>query len=144
MFGLSCQEKRQDIKIIYYDKGKEIVIGSKLTGYDDLISATENLLVGSDDMLRLAVDPELIRKIKEQDSSIEVIFPHPTEFRISYFDKVVRPDRILIPLSGEFAGEEDNPLAVIFLGYPDYSSGPYTNHKGISELKQIIDNQGFK
>jgi hypothetical protein len=144
MFGMSCRGKTRDIKIVYYTQGKEITIRSNLAGYAKLIIAAENLLVDSDDMLRLAVDSELIRKIKKKDSAIEVIFPHPTEFQISYFDKVVRLDKIFIPLSGEYVGEEDNPLAVIFLGYPDYSSGPYTNHKGVSELKQIIDNIEIK
>lgn len=144
MFGMSCREKKQDTKIIFYDKGGEITIDSKLTGYGYLIRATENLLVNADDMLRLAVDSELIRKIKKQESAIEVIFPIPTEFTINYNKAVIRPDRILIPLSGEFAGTDENPPATIFLGYPEYSAGPYTNQQGISELRQIINSMEIR
>ena len=144
MFGMSCKENRQDTKIIYYDKGKEIAIGSKLTGYADLIRATENLLVGADDMLRLAVDSELIKKIKKEESAIEVIFPKPIEFTINYNMNIIHPDRILIPLSGEFTGTEENPPATIFHGYPEYSAGPYRNSKGLGQLKKILNDMGTK
>jgi hypothetical protein len=144
MGAMSCRGKIQGTKIFYYTGGKQITIGSNLPGYVQLPGMAEDLLVGSDDMLRLAVDSDLIRRIKKQEGAIEVIFPSPTEFRISHFDKIVRPDRLLIPLSGEFVGTGENPPAVIFLGYPDYSSGPYTNYKGISELKLIINNLEFK
>jgi len=144
MFNMSCKEKRQDTKIFFYDKGKEVTIDSKLTGYAELIRATENLLVGADDMLRLAVDSELIRKIKKQESAIEVIFPIPTEFTINYNKAVIHPDRILIPLFGEFTGADENPPATIFHGYPEYSAGPYRNSKGLGQLKKILYDMGVK
>ena len=144
MLRTSCKEQRQDMKIVYYHKGEETTLNPKLSDFSELIKATENLLVTADDMLRLAVDSELIKKIKEEESATEVIFPRPIEFIVNYNKNIIHPNRILIPLSRDFVEEGENPTAVIFLGYPDYSSGPYTNHKGFEELNKILKDMGIK
>lgn len=132
------------MKIVYYHKGEETILNPKLSEFPDLIKTTENLLINADDLLRLAVNSRLIQQIKSEESAIEVIFPKPIELTVTYNKNIIRPDRILIPLSGEFVGEGENPAAVIFVGYPDYSSGPYTNNEGTEKLKNILYDMGIK
>ena len=144
MLDLSCKEKSSDIKIIFYHDGQETVLNPELSGFADLIKTAEDLLITADDMLKLIVDAELIQKIKKKDKAIEIIFSKPVELTSHYDKDTIHPDRILIPLSGEFTGKEENPPAVIFHGYPEYSSGPYVNTKGIEALKKIMDNMGIK
>lgn len=138
MSGFSCKKKAETVKVIFYHQGKESVVNSEQSGFSDLIKTAEDLLITADDMLKLEVDPELIKAIKKKDSAIEIIFPKPIELTSNYDRQSIHPDRILIPLSGEFVGEEENPAAVIFHGYPSYSSGPFTNINGIKELKEIL------
>jgi len=144
MSGFSCKEKAEGVKIFFYHQGHETVLNPEQSGFLDLIETTEALLVTSDDMLKLDVDPELIKEIKKKDSAIEIIYPKSIELTSNYDKQTIYPDRILIPLSGEFVGEEENPAAIIFHGYPAYSSGPYSNSKGIKELKEILQAMGIK
>jgi len=144
MLGSSCKEQRQDMKIIYYHGGEEINLDPTLTGFTDLIKTVKNLLISADDMLKLAVDSMLIKKIKKEESAIEIIYPKPVELISDYNHEAIHPDRILIPLSGEFVGKSENPPATIFHGYPEYSAGPYRNHKGFGELKKLLYDIGIK
>lgn len=144
MSSFSCREKVKNARIVIYQQGKETVLNPELAGYEDVIKTAENLLITADDLLRLIVDFELIQKIKKEESAIEIIYPEPIELPSSYNREVIHPDRILIPLSGEFVGKEENPPAVIFHGYPEYSSGPYVNSKGIAELMRILHGMGIK
>lgn len=144
MFGFSCKKKKESIKIIFYHQGQETILDPELTEFFDLIKTAEILLVTADDMLKLMVDPELIEKIKKKDSALEIIYPKPIELTSDYDKQSIHPDRILIPLSGEFVREEENAPAVIFHGYPAYSSGPYTNSKGMKELKEILEAMEIK
>jgi hypothetical protein len=144
MISYSCKEKHQDIKVIYWHQGQETVLSSNLSEFMNLIKTSENLLLTADDMLKLIVDPELIQKIKKDESAIEIIYSKPVELTSNYNKETIHPDRILIPLSGEFVGKDENPPATIFHGYPEYSAGPYRNHKGFGELKKILYHMGIK
>ncbi len=143
MSGFSCKEKAESVKIIFYHQGQETIVNPEQSGFSDLIKTAEFLLITADDMLKLLVDPELIENIKKKDSALEIIYPKPIELTSNYDKQTIHPDRILLPLWGEFVGEEENPSAVIFHGYPAYSSGPYTNSKGIGELKNILIGMGI-
>lgn len=144
MSGFSCKEKAEGVKIIFYHQGQETVVSPEQSGFLDLIETAKDLLVTADDMLKLLVDPELIENIKKKDSALEIIYPKSIELTSNYDKQTIYPDRILIPLSGEFVGEEENPTAIIFHGYPAYSSGPYSNSKRIKELKEILQAMGIK
>lgn len=144
IFGFSCKEKSQNAKIIFYHQGQEIILNPELSGFGDVINTAEDLLISADDMLKLIVHPELIQKIKREESVIEIIYPKPIELTSNYDKDTIHPDRLLIPLSGEFVGGGENPQAVIFHGYPAYSAGPYTNSKGIKELKEILRTMEIK
>lgn len=144
MISYSCKEKHQDVKVIYWHQGQETVLSSNLSGFMDLIKTSEYLLLTADDMLKLIVDPELIQKIKKEESAIEIIYSKPVELTSNYDKDTIHPDRLLIPLSGEFVGGGENPQAVIFHGYPAYSAGPYTNSEGIGKLKRILLKMGIK
>ncbi len=144
MSGFSCKEKGQDVKIIFFSQGQKTILNPELSGFLDLIETAKDLLVTADDMLKLMVDPELIKEIKKKDSAIEIIYPKSIELTSDYDKQTIYPDRILIALSGEFVGENKNSPAVIFHGYPAYSAGPYTNSKGIRELKEILRKMEIK
>lgn len=138
MSSFSCKEKHQKVKVIFYHHGQETTLDSELSGFWNLIKTAEDLLITADGMMRLAVEPELINKIKREERVIEIIYPKPIELYINRYRLTIHPDRFLIPLSGELVGEGENPRAVIFHGYPAYSAGPYTNRKGIGELEKIL------
>lgn len=144
MHDFSCKEKSSDTKIILYHDGQETVLNPDLSGFADLIKTSNNLLITADDMLKLIVDPGLIQKIKKEESAIEIIYAKPVELTSNYDKETIHPDRILIPLSGEFIGNDENPPATIFHGYPEYSAGPYRNSKGVKELKRILYDMGMK
>jgi len=144
MSSFSCKEKHQNIKVIFYHHGQETTLDPELSGFWNLIKTAEDLLITADGMMRLAVEPELINKIKREERVIEIIYPKPVELNINRNKLTIHPDRLLIPLSGELVGEGENPQAVIFHGYPAYSAGPYTNRKGIGELEKILHEMGVK
>jgi hypothetical protein len=144
MSGFSCKEKTRNVRIIFHHQGQETVLNPKSFEFTEVIKTAEDLLVTADDMLKLDVTPELIEEIKKKESAIEIIYPKPIKLTSNYNRKIIRPDRLLIPLSGEFVGRGENPQAVIFHGYPAYSGGPYTNSEGIGKLKRILLQMGIK
>ena len=144
MFIFSCKEKAHNVRITYYHQEREAALDPELPGFWDLIKEAEDLLVTADGILRLDVPPELVDKIKREEIVIEIIYPRPIELTIKRNRYTIHPDRLLIPLSGEFVGGGENPQAVIFHGYPAYSAGPYTNSEGIGKLKRILLKMGIK
>lgn len=128
----------REIQILIYKRGEEKSLNPESPRFHELQKHAEDLLSTADNLLRLAVTPETIREIQSSEFSIELVYREPKAFVIPFNQTTLRPYRILIPLTGEFGGEEGKAIATLFHGYPEYSGGPYRNSSGLSEIRRIL------
>lgn len=134
-------KKEKDYQIIVYKRGiplvgrsKKTILDPALPGAIKLKTVIEEILITADDMLREAVFEDTIQKIKNHESAVEIIYENSREFQISAYQRSIKIDRILIPLSGYYSSR-----TTIFYGNKGYSSGPYVNSKkNIQRIKELI------
>jgi hypothetical protein len=143
IFVTACEEQSPKFKINYYKEGKiyEVIINKDYSPnvYNKIIQ----LLKETNDVLRLIVEEETIKNIKEKEEVVEIIFDELQLFDSKILGKN-ETKKILLPLSGEFTGNIEKPIVTLFLGDEEYFSGPLINTTGfidLLELKGFIENQ---
>jgi hypothetical protein len=137
------------VQVFLHNRGTTSAIDPGATHFKALVEACEESLTSSDPgrMLREAVFPETIEKIKSEELSIELVFPRPQDFEIGKSKgraRSVRLDRMLIPLSGERAETATGKYVTIFYGVGRYGPGPYTNESRFQEgLRKLLKDMGY-
>ncbi|KQC09199.1 MAG: hypothetical protein APR54_13085 [Candidatus Cloacimonas sp. SDB] len=133
-----CKNMEQaETDIIYFENGAEteIDLNSK-EDQEKLINLINELMLGTDDMLRLLVSQDRIDQLKNEASGIEVSFNNVIRLHSEELgDHDVK--KILIPFSGEFVGDYNDSMATIFLANDGYMSGPLRNTQGLPKVNEI-------
>lgn len=129
-----CVNKAADKtpQCILYLEGDAIHISEA----DSLIEVSLSLLENSDDVLRLAVSPEMTAEIKLRDTALEIIFPEPFEI-ITAFGRKQKINNILIPLSGDHGPGPDMSSVMIITGVDGYVDGPNQNNFARPDLLRL-------
>lgn len=103
--------------------------------HHDLVRACEAQLTGADGILRLAVQDSLIATLRDTELTLEIHYPAPRRFTLDMGGRTLELSRLLIPLSGEYAG----PVTTLFYGTEDHwSAGPLRNSRGTEALQALI------
>jgi len=140
---IGCKKEQTIMKVNYYNRGEvQSPVLNESTQKDILILITD-LISNSNDILKLLVSDATTDAIKQDETSIEIIFAEYKSFTSNELgtDKV---KKLLFPLSGDFIGNINDPVITIFLGDEDYFTGPYRNENGLiklMEIKKIIDQE---
>jgi hypothetical protein len=95
----------------------------------------------ADNVLRLATTPELIQGLRAREVALEIVYRRPQSFVIGFNKQTIQVDRLLIPLTGEFAGGGPTTM---FHGGSTYAAGPYRNSQGIAGIVEIARALGAK
>ena len=122
------------MKIFFYKNGIKKDIPLNKAQSDSLSQNIKKLIEGIDDEARLVVDGERLDEIKKNDEAIEILFEKPIKLTSKEFSNY-EIGKILIPVSGDLAGTENENGVVIFLGGKIYDSSPYINTNG----KELVD-----
>jgi len=133
-FFLNCLQETQTMKIFFYKNGIKKDIPLNKAQSDSLSQNIKKLIEGIDDEARLVVDGERLDEIKKNDEAIEILFEKPIKLTSKEFSNY-EIGKILIPVSGDLAGTENENGVVIFLGGKIYDSSPYINTNG----KELVD-----
>jgi len=121
------------VQITFVDKGRTTNL-TEAPNANDLITACEEALTGATNVTKLGVSSTTMNTIRKRDSSIEVRYPKPKDLTITAFNRRMVIDRILIPLSGEYAETIDQRRFVtVFYGKGRYEHGPYSNSAAVYE-----------
>jgi hypothetical protein len=106
----------------------------------------EEALTSAHDILKLAVSTERIQEFKTKQISLEILYSEPKELRVTKFARTVKLDRMLVPLSGEFAvSPTKQKFVTVFYGLREYGPGPYTNDgKFQDKLRGLLAKMGHK
>ncbi len=138
---IACKENTNNMKIIVYNSAQSEQIKLSKEDYQIVYSKLTNLFTNSSEVLRLFVQPSLIEKLKESANLIEFSFVDETKFNSKILGEELL-NTILIPLSGDFIGNEKDPIITLFMSYSGEYSEPFRNKNGYSELleiKRILD-----
>ena len=133
---IGCKkEEMKDISVIHFNRGEERAVQfnsqEELESFSGLL---KELIAGTDDKLRLLVNEDRIQQIKNNTDGIEIKFSGSRILHSSILEDY-QVDGLLIPFSGEFAGQDG--VATIFLADKVYLSGPLRNSRGREIIKLI-------
>src|SRR5260370_14080966 len=92
-----------DIDVSVVDHGHVEHVKHGSYAFKQLLEISEEALGSAKDMFRLSVLPEMIQDVKSKELSVEISYKTPKVFRVAYNGRVLRVDRVLIPLSGAYA-----------------------------------------
>lgn len=124
------------INIYYYKEGKKFQVDNDKIDSSLVLDIIKELIIGTNDVLRVYVDSARINNLKKDISAIEIISVNDISLNSDKFGNLIFK-KMFIPLSGDFAGNENDDVITIMLGNDDYGGGPYRNPKGFSKLKEL-------
>lgn len=124
------------MKISYYSNSKAQNPKLSVKQEEEILNLVTDLISSSNDILKLLVDESRIEEIKQNETAIEIIFD---EYKIFTSDELGtdKVKKLFLPLSGDFIGNNEDPVITIFLGDESYFSGPYRNENGLETLNKI-------
>ena len=130
MLNLGCGVAADTVQAIVYADGQRTVLSGEALRSSGLVEACESQLISADNVLRLAVFPAMIDAQRRAGLAVEVVYPAPRTFTLAAGGRSVQASRLLVPLTGELAGE----VTTIFVGSPEYQAGPFRNRQGTVAL----------
>jgi len=127
------------VQIIVYQKGKETKLDPKNPHFLELQTIIEERLISANNEYQRLDSPQSALQLTNKNGGVEVVYSEPKEFSIAYNQQIIKPNRLLIPLT------EDN-TTIIYYAYSnqDYSSGPYINTKDVNEIRTILQSMGIE
>lgn len=128
------------MKVITYSNGTPSSVTLKDDDNKKVRQLITQLLLKTDDMLRVYFDEERINDIKLKEKCIELLFEKSEMFETGISGEM-NINKILIPFSGDFQATEQIDVVTILIGEDEYSSGPLTASGGyhlLQELKIIV------
>lgn len=138
--------RKEELRLLLHNRGKVTTISQKSPQFKALQTEMETTLTSAPDMFRLAVQTELIADIKSKQVALELLYPAEKSFTIVKTNKKVTLDRLLIPLTGDYAeAAQKKKFVTLFYGVRAYGSGPYTNDgKHQDTLRALLAKAGHK
>ena len=134
LFG--CNDGTNNMSINYFENGNRILVEFDNKTKADVLAHLSELFLKTTDRLRVHLSENRIEHLKETEKLIEIKLDSAMTFNsIQYGDKII--DLILLPLSGDFIGDENNPVITMLVGNKTYSTGPYRNKNGLETLNKI-------
>ena len=143
LFGCKSMDNI-NYSVYLFNKGEYTKVKSELS--EKIVNILKDIVLDTDDMLRLHVSKERIETIKKNNSGIEVIFKKKNSITSKKMG-VFEINKILIPFEGDFVGNENSPVVTVFLGNNGYITGPLRNSDGLKkleEIKKVIASENFK
>jgi hypothetical protein len=134
------------MQLTYYHLGKRSDLHLSHAEQSKLLALVSELFDGANDMLRVHVDDERMGGLRKKETCLEIFLRSPLTLK-SRAGRTYVVRKIFIPLSGDFAGTEKEPLATIILGDERYFSGPLNNPAGspiLRKIQELIKRSGPK
>lgn len=133
-------DKPLDMKIIYFNSGKEIKPDLSKSDQNRISQILVKLFSGCDDALKLYIDEDRIKEIKKNDSGVEIFLAKSNIFKTKSQGKY-KVEKIMIPFTGDFSGDEKSNDITIFAGEREYFTPALRNSNGfknVTELEKIV------
>src|SRR5690606_2046808 len=132
----NCKTEDNSMKIVTYLNGESSEVKISKENETEVMNIVSELLLKTDDMLRVYFDQDRINELKQTEKCIEILLDKTTVMNTGFLGET-NAKKILLPLSGDFSATEKVNVVTIFLGEDDYSSGPLTAAGGLDLIIRI-------
>lgn len=132
----NCTKDSNKMQLFLYEKGKSVKLDNSELNLEKIETILKELVKNADEFLRLYMDEERFHTLKKEEALVEIILNE----EIILFTKQLgelKFKRVLIPLTGDFIGNEKNPFITIFIGDDTYFPEPISNNSGFDELTKL-------
>ena len=124
---LQCEGDSKGMKVFYHKGGKTVEYRVSPADQNKTLAMLNEVFAGTNDMLRVRVSDQLVDRIRTTETALEFVFDKPSAFASRTYGKyAVR--RLLLPLTGDYAGSENDSVATVFVANDTgFISGPLRN-----------------
>jgi hypothetical protein len=129
--GLKVNPQSDKMPAIIYNGNKMHLESAQNSRF---IQQIFQLIDSCDDMMELIVSDQIINSIVKDNDFVEIKFMKSQMLKVGKHEPLVA-DRILIPLTGKFAGAG---MVTVFTGKGDYSNTPLINNSGSHALSDAL------
>jgi hypothetical protein len=136
LFFSHCKAEDSPMKIFTYVNGVKSEVQLKSEQNNRVNQILSDLLIKTDDLLRVHFDDERIVEIKSIEKCIEIIFDKEKIFNTGFFGET-SIKKVLIPLSGDFQASEKIDIVTVIIGVEEYSSSPLTASGGFKLIQEL-------
>jgi hypothetical protein len=125
-----------EMKIIYFNAGKENKIELSKSDQKKISQILIRLFSKCTEGLSLYINEDRIKEIKKNNSGAEIILGKAAVFKTKSLGNY-RINKLMIPFSGDFIGNEKAPVITIFGGEKEYFTPALINHNGLDKVKEL-------
>jgi hypothetical protein len=138
-FTVTCNSKLnnppQNVNVIFYENGNQSVYTKN---YNDLDSYLDSIFINTDDMLRLVVNAEYMKNIKNNNSAVEISFGETKTFQTKSYGQF-KINKVFIPLSGDLAGTSGSPVVTLIISENnEYSGTAFRANNALNTLNEMV------
>ncbi|MFC1549727.1 hypothetical protein ACFL46_00355 [Candidatus Neomarinimicrobiota bacterium] len=134
---ISCSKNAKIRSVNYYENGKITKISLSAADKDKINKIISEFIYNSNDVLKLFVNEQLIESIKTEEAALEISWSSPQEIQSEEFG-IHQLSLVLIPFSGDFIGNYEDPVITLFIGDLDgYITGPLRYSNGYAILMDL-------
>lgn len=133
---LNCTKDSIDMQIYLYEKGEKTKLNNSLLNLTEIGVLLNSMIINSDEFMRLYMDEDRFESLKKEETAIEFIFKKEVVIVSNQLGEL-KFKRVLIPLTGDFVGNEKSPNATLFIGDDKYFPEPISNKNGYSDLTKL-------
>jgi hypothetical protein len=132
----NCTKDSIDMQIYLYEKGKKSKLDNKSLNLPEISGLLNSMIINSDEFMRLYMDEDRFEYLEKEESAVEFVLEKETVIVSSQLGEL-KFKRVLIPLSGDFAGNEKSANITLFIGDDKYFPEPINNKNGYSDLAKL-------
>ncbi len=136
---LSCSSRAGQevslVKIAVHHQGRRLPVPSDSATAVELGSLCLRQFETADSVLRLAVGKATIGDLRRHETAVELWFEPARDLTVGSTGRTLTVHSILIPVSGELAGEV---TTLFYATGSAYASGPLRNSAGTSQLGELV------
>ena len=124
------------MKIYFYHSGEGSEVNLQKINSAEVEKVIKELVKGTSEIMRSYVDEEGLNEIRKTESVIEVFFSDTLSINSNGIG-TLKFKKIFIPLTGDYAGTDESPVATVFIGDEVYFSNPFRNPEGFPLVKRL-------
>jgi hypothetical protein len=132
----NCTKDSHDMQIYLYEKGEKIKLENSSLNLSEINILLNSLIKNANEFVRLYMDEDRFEFLKKEESVVEFIFQESINILSNQLGEL-KFKRILIPLTGEFVGNEKSPNTTLFIGDDKYFPEPVSNKDGYADLMKL-------
>lgn len=116
--------------------GKERRFADEAGAASELVARCTEQFESADGILRMAVSEHTIQELTSNETVVELWFAEPRAFVIGFNNRSVVAQRVLVPLTGELAGD----VTTLFYGSGrSWAAGPLRNRRGTAAIAELAE-----